>query len=415
MTCLSGTPAVPASRRVWIVRYQRVTRGITPILAPLLIALVGCRDDAESPTAPDAQAALATGSAPARSYYQVSGGYDHSCGVTTDEVTFCWGSGFLGDGQEYLRVPPQLVAGGHQFRQVSSGGDQNCAVTTDNRAYCWGRNGYGQLGDGTTTDRSTPVLVGSGREFRQLDMSTFHACGIGYADGRVYCWGRNSEGQLGDGSTTQRFTPVPVAGARKFRQVRVGWTHTCGLTTSGEAFCWGSNIDGQIGDGSTAKRRLRPARVAGGLIFRQLDVGFSHVCGVTTNNRAFCWGNGGAGQIGDGKTNLRFTPRAVTGGLSFDRVSTGYNHTCGETTDNRAYCWGENENGQLGDGTTTPRSRPVAVGGGLTFTQVSAGDFHTCGIASGSATYCWGWNWGGQLGDLTITDRSTPVPVTGES
>jgi alpha-tubulin suppressor-like RCC1 family protein len=178
---------------------------------------------------------------------------------------------------------------------------------------------------------------------------------------------------------------------------------------------------GQLGDSSTASQRLTPSRVAGTRRFRQVDAGELHTCGETTNDRAFCWGYGRNGQIGDGKTYLRFWPRAVAGGLSFERVSAGVLHTCGETTLNQAYCWGDNALGQLGNGTNTGpetchyrpcSTRPVAVAGGRFFKQVSAGVWHACGTTA-AAAYCWGYNSFGQVGDGTTTDRLTPVPVAG--
>jgi alpha-tubulin suppressor-like RCC1 family protein len=138
--------------------------------------------------------------------------------------------------------------------------------------------------------------------------------------------------------------------------------------------------------------------VAGGRSFRQADAGAFHTCAVTTNDRAFCWGNGRLGQLGNGKTYLSFWPRRVAGGLDFARVTSGGAHACGETTSNRVYCWGSNGSGNLGEGTTTTRLTPVAVTGGLFFRQVSAGDSHTCGKTTADVAYCWGNNEWGQLG-----------------
>jgi alpha-tubulin suppressor-like RCC1 family protein len=263
--------------------------------------------------------------------------------------------------------------------------------------------------------------VAGTRRFRQVDAGELHACGV-TTDDRAYCWGDNSFGQVGDGTMiNNRSTPVAVSGGRQFRQVSAGGAHTCGVTTSDEAFCWGVNGYGQLGDSSTASQRLTPSRVAGTRRFRQVDAGELHTCGVTTNDRAFCWGYGRNGQIGDGKTYLRFWPRAVAGGLSFERVSAGVLHTCGETTLNQAYCWGDNALGQLGNGTNTGpetchyrpcSTRPVAVAGGRFFKQVSAGVWHACGTTA-AAAYCWGYNSFGQVGDGTTTDRLTPVPVAG--
>jgi alpha-tubulin suppressor-like RCC1 family protein len=386
-------------------------KNISWILAPtlaggLLVIALGCREDAESPTAPESAPALATTATTALAFYQVSAGVSQTCGVTTDSQLYCWG----GSGS----LTPVAVAGGLSFRQVSAGYGHTCGVTTGYRAYCWGNNGFGQLGDGTTTNRLTPVPVAGGHQFRRVEMNFgFHTCGVSYPDNRAYCWGSNAEGQLGDGTTTQRLTPVPVAGTLRFRQVGAGGFHTCGVTTDDRAFCWGFNHYGQLGDSTTMARRLRPVLVVGGHHFRQVGAGRYHTCAVTTTDRAFCWGNGRQGQMGNGKASTSFWPRAVAGGLYFDRVSPGGLHTCGETTSNRVYCWGSNTEGQLGDGTFTQRLKPVPVAGGLTFGQVSAGFYHTCGKTPAAVAYCWGSNWAGQLGDGTTTHRLTPVAVLG--
>jgi alpha-tubulin suppressor-like RCC1 family protein len=171
-----------------------------------------------------------------------------------------------------------------------------------------------------------------------------------------------------------------------------------------------------LGDGSTVKQRLAPVAVAGSHSFLQITAGWDHTCGVTSTHRAFCWGNGQDGQIGDGKTNQRWTPRAVVGGLSFDRLSAGVFHTCGETTTNRAYCWGSNTYGGLGIGEASdPRLVPLAVAGGHFFSQVSAGAFHTCGVTPENQGYCWGYNFGAALGDGTREDRWEPTPIAGGS
>jgi alpha-tubulin suppressor-like RCC1 family protein len=229
---------------------------------------------------------------------------------------------------------------------------------------------------------------------------------------RIYCWGWNLGGEVGDGTTTTRLKPVPILSERSFRQVSVGGLHSCAVTRAYKALCWGFNEKGQLGNGSTAELRLKPVPVAGELLFIQISAGHSSTCAVTSDHRAYCWGSGRNGEIGDGKLLNRWTPRAVSGGLSFDRVSSIY-HSCGETTDNLAYCWGPNFVGQLGDGTGTTRLTPTAVAGGLRFKQVSAGGQHTCGVSSGSVAYCWGDNPGGELGDGTTETRRTPVAVAG--
>jgi alpha-tubulin suppressor-like RCC1 family protein len=409
----------------YIDRCTRFTRGLIAVLAPaLVVAALGCREDAASPTAPETRPALDIIVAHALSFRQVSVGGGHTCGVTTDSLAYCWGRsdrGQIGDGKVDLlgRLTPVAVVGGLRFLQVSAGLSHTCGVTTDNRAYCWGTNGSGRLGDGTAgTVRPRPVAVAGGLRFRGVTAGHVHTCGVTTGD-RAYCWGFNRDGRLGDGTTVRRLTPVPVAGGLRFRQVNtttisvgVGVPHTCGTTTRNVAYCWGLNGFGQIGDGTTIDR-LRPVPVAGGLRFRHVRAGDAHTCGVTTDDRAYCWGNNIIGQLGDGTTTSSPTPVAVAGGLQFGLVRAGWRYTCTVTRGNLAYCWGLNASGLLGDGTTTDRSTPVAVAGGLKFRSVSAGSSHTCGVTTGSVAYCWGTNNFGQLGDGTRETSLTPTPVSG--
>jgi alpha-tubulin suppressor-like RCC1 family protein len=170
-------------------------------------------------------------------------------------------------------TPVRVHAGGLRFGLVSAGDFHTCGVTTDNLAYCWGRNNVGGLGDGTTTDRLTPVPVAGGRRFLRVSAGGFqHTCAVNLFD-VAFCWGLNSRSQLGDNTTTQRLTPVRVVGGLRFRQVSTGEDghfggftgvadHTCGVTTGNLAYCWGDNRFGQLGDG-TQRTRRRPTAVAG--------------------------------------------------------------------------------------------------------------------------------------------------------
>lgn len=388
-------------------------------LAFLLVAL-GCREDASSPTAPEPPAALATAATTVLAIYQLSTGDAHTCGVTTDNRAYCWGVndyGSLGDGTTSERHTPVAVVGGLPFRQISAGANHTCGVTTDFRAFCWGSNVAGQLGDGTTSDRLKPVRVAGGKLFRTVAAGFLHSCGVSYPDNRAFCWGRNGSGQLGDGTMASHLTPVAVVGARQFRQVTVGYFHSCGVTTANWAYCWGGSQFGQVGDSTGGWIRVKPVKVAGTRQYRQIDGGGYSTCAVTaTDNRAYCWGRNDAGQVGDGTlSSQRRWPKAVAGGLSIRRVTAGsspsWGNTCGETTGSRAYCWGLNSTGAVGDGTTTQRLTPVPVAGGLYFSQVSAGGLYACGKTSAGVAYCWGSNGHGQLGDGTTLNRSTPVAV----
>lgn len=388
--------------------------GLTRVLSlGLLLVAVAC-DQAESPTAPESAGPVAVTTSQSLVFNQVSSGDAHTCGITSDNRAYCWGFGDygqLGDGASTSRSAPVPVAGGLRFRQVSAGGLHTCGVTTDDKPYCWGFGAGGALGTGTAINSAIPVAVTGGHRFRQVSTGEGHTCGVSYPDNSAYCWGESNAGQIGDGSQVTRLAPVAVAGGRQWHQVSAGQLHTCGVTTSDVAFCWGSDEFGKLGDGFEEIPRLTPSRVEGTRRFRQIAAGGSHTCAVTRGGRAFCWGNGLSGAVGDGKSLLRYSPRAVAGGLTFGRVTAGQLHSCGETTNNRLYCWGYNIDGQLGDGTTRPRFTPVAVAGNRFFGQASAGGAHTCGRTPEGVAYCWGSYDDGRLGTADITRHLRPARV----
>jgi alpha-tubulin suppressor-like RCC1 family protein len=199
--------------------------------------------------------------------------------------------------------------------------------------------------------------------------------------------------------------------ALAFSQVDAGTLHTCAITAAGKAWCWGSGGFGELGDGKSPSS-LRPVAVAGGLTFLEIRAGTSFSCGRASDNRAWCWGANQFGQLGDGSGAGHNTPTPVAGGRRFRQIHPGLNHTCALTFDDVAFCWGQNDVGQLGDGTTTSRNEPVRVHGGLRFKQVRAGG-ESCGLTAEGRAYCWGLNNAGQLGDGTTTQRFTPVAVAG--
>jgi alpha-tubulin suppressor-like RCC1 family protein len=267
---------------------------------------------------------------------------------------------------------------------ISSGGNHTCLLDLWNFGfdYCWGANESGQLGDGTTIGRTSPVDVQrvGYTPFGNVTAGGSHTCaeagGFNYPSHSWYCWGANSNGQLGDGTTTDRTSWVLVGEGMSFGYgaaqsgVSAGARHTCGVTYVGAAYCWGLNSSGELGDGTTSQR-TSPTLVAGGLSFVDVRAGGSHTCGITVAGVAYCWGANDHGQLGDGTTTQRMSPVAVAGGLTFalpgfpynGTLSAGSGHTCGITTAGVMYCWGSNSSGQLGNGATTDSSVPVRVTG----------------------------------------------------
>jgi alpha-tubulin suppressor-like RCC1 family protein len=381
------------------------------------------------------------------SFVTANAGNGFVCAVTPLRSVYCWGvngSGELGvsttetcglGGGTPCSTKPIAGAGGLTLAIVSAAAGFACGLTPDGAAYCWGDNTYGQLGNGTTTPSTTPVLVGGGGlRFATISAGAdLSACGV-TTTGAGYCWGANDAGQLGAPSTqtTQicssgaaakpcSTTPIAVSGGLNFATVSAGGEFSCGIAGSGGAYCWGDNTFGQLGNGTTTPSAA-PLPVTGGLSFAQLSTGQDNVCGVNTSGAAYCWGNnnsdGGGGQLGNGTTTNSATPVAVVGGLSFRQVSLGLgDHTCGVTTSGAAYCWGNNYLGGLGDGTQTSSLSPVAVLGGLTFSVVTPGGLHTAGVTTDHVAYTWGSNGGGQAGIGTSGNthaNTVPVKVAGQ-
>jgi alpha-tubulin suppressor-like RCC1 family protein len=376
--------------------------------------------------------------------YIDAGGY-HACGITTTEQLLCWGynaDGQLGLGSTSLVTSPTLIPGDLRYRRIAGGFYHTCAYTLAANVLCWGNNSDGRLGGGTGSSTS-PVQVMTAASIDTLQGDTVvvgsvallvqglaageaHTCAIDLVQ-KAWCWGRNSEGQLGRGDFTSSFAPTPI-NTDLFKEVSVGGLHTCGITVAGAGRCWGYNVAGQLGDGSISASGL-PVAVPGTfrtdplVIFHSPDpdfplppgpfvaAGYDHSCAITVAGPTLCWGLNEYGQVGDGTTANRTSPVTVAGGHAFAAITAGLRHTCALDTSGVAWCWGDNTYGELGDGTHTRSETPVAVAGGLQFAYLKAGELSACGVTPTGVAYCWGDNEYGQLGDGTATSSATPVKV----
>jgi alpha-tubulin suppressor-like RCC1 family protein len=341
----------------------------------------------------------------------IAAGLAQSCVVTSSGGVKCWGSNGhdeLGDGTTRDSLTPVDASGlSSGVKAVAAGVRHTCALTSAGGVKCWGNSSFGSLGDGTNVRRFTPVDVsGLSSGVEAIAAGLDHTCALTNAGG-VKCWGYNRFGSLGDGTTTDRWTPVDVSGLGSgVTAISAGFGHSCALTSAGGVKCWGS----------VAGDRLTPVDVpglSGGV--RAIATSGSHSCALTTAGGIKCWGSNANGQLGDGTLNSSSTPVNVVGLSGGVRaIATGTGGSCALSATGGVKCWGLNDHGQLGDGTTVNRSTPVGVSGlSRGVTAIAAGSFHRCALTTSRRVKCWGLNGSGQLGDRTIVDRRTPVSVRG--
>lgn len=363
--------------------------------------------------------------APSDGFVAVSAGLDHSCALRSSGAAYCWGSnqyGQLGAPADTTCVRddrfipctllPVAVTGGLQFQKVSAGGRITCALALTSRIYCWGDNLRGGLGDPGVAASASPIQIVSTATFTDVAAGAEHACGL-RTDGVLFCWGWNEMGQLGNNTAgSGSATPVAVGGNLRFVSVSAGERRTCARQSDGATFCWGSTWVTNIGPTEVVRAQSIPERVQtpAAPLFTSVSVGSATTCGITLDLRAFCWERNPAGGIGDGTAAASTTPRPVSGTARFVAISSGGMHTCAVDDSGMAYCWGAGSFGQLGLSSVLLAARcesgvacnttPLRVSGWRQFTSISAGQGnHTCGLTIGGNVYCWGAGAVGQLGN----------------
>ena len=369
----------------------------------------------------------------------------NTCGISSENKVYCWGNGMYGklgnNGTTNSSVPVAVSTSGllqnKIIKSISVTNDHSCVLASDDSGYCWGNDLSGYLGTGSSSTHrsSVPVAISmtgllAGKSLKSISVGTSHTCVIA-SDSRVYCWGYNPDGRLGDGTTTNSpSTAVAVStsgvlAGKTINAVSVQYDHSCVIASDGNAYCWGYGSTGSLGYGSSTSSSVpvavSTAGVLAGKSIKSVSTSFSNSCAIASDDNVYCWGAGTYGALGNSSTARSLIPVAVTtsGALSGKTVKSmvqGQSHTCVIASDNNAYCWGRNNQGQLGNGTTSDSSVPVAVSmsgllSGKTIKSISAGHAYTCVIASDNNAYCWGYNGDGQLGNNSTVNSTQPVLV----
>ena len=345
-------------------------------------------------------------------------GHRHSCAVVSDGSVKCWGlneTGQLGDGTwDHKNVPTPVTGLSNDVVAIAAAELNTCAVLSGGGVKCWGDNRFGQLADETTTTRNTPVQV-FGLEYDSVSITVglSHSCAI-LSDSVVRCWGDNSVGQLGSGSTDCQIVPARIPDLTGSAiAIEAGWRHTCALFEGGSLRCWGFNMNGQIGDGTTTDRASPTpvSELSSGVV--AVESGGSHSCALLEGGGVKCWGRNEFGQVGDWTTTDKIAPAQVNGlGSGVDSIAVGGAHTCALIDTGDVRCWGYNNSGQLGDGTSTPSSKPVNTSGLAGVVGIAAGQEHSCAIVgAGGGIKCWGRNSVGALGIGTGDQDVHAIPA----
>ena len=353
----------------------------------------------------------------------ISGGLSsHMCAIGSDANLRCWGLnnyGQLGYGDTTIRYSPGPVVNvgtGVVPLQVVTGADFTCLLSTAGQVKCWGRNDYGQLGYGDNLDKTSPpstfLNFGTGAVVQQISSGSQHSCAV-LTTGIVQCWGFGGYGEIGVNSLSNWNSPVSTSSLGSgvlAKQVACGQYFTCIISTTNDVKCWGSNGNGQLGYGDIAQRMTPPATFVSlgtGITAKKISCGSFHVCVVTSNDKAKCWGGNSNGQVGDGGTTDVKSPQAsFISGTPYAspvvvNIVAGGAHTCWHLNTSEVQCWGSGANGRLGYGNTTsyyPPTGIISLATGKIIRTLQVFGLYQCVIYTDETLQCWGYNSGGGLG-----------------
>jgi len=374
-----------------------------------------------------------------------------TCAISRTGKVYCWGSdqfGQSGNGTAPSQLLPMeidvsLLGITNSFKEIGSGLNYYCGIHESGKIYCWGNNQEGVMGNGTINNEyATPVEIdmsstGLPNDFKSLAVGlgiawngTEHVCAV-HSTGQLFCWGDNEGGKLGTGNEVDSLTPIGVNSAQfsssEIIAASAGHMHTCAIDSNHKLYCWGSNYWGTLGNGNTVDQFL-PVEVdvsSLGLTnnFKKVSAGAAHTCAIHDNDKAYCWGVGSLGMLGNGSNTNQSLPNEVgfvQSGYAnaIKDISAGIDGTCAIDMNNKGFCWGTNEWGALGIGImgniyNLPQPIEDQPPEYATFKQLStAHGRHTCGIGTNGKAYCWVYATAGQLGNgTTILLSSHPMDL----
>ena len=346
-------------------------------------------------------------------WVSISAGNIHNLAIRADGTLWAWGYNFngqVGDGTTVQRNSPVQIGTDDNWVSVSCGINNSFAIKSNGTLWSWGTNTFGELGDGTTNgSHLSPAQIGSDNNWVSIVAGLEFTIAL-KADGSIWAWGNNSNGQLGDGTIIQRNSPVQIGSEKKWKKIACGNSHSLALKSDGTLWAWGINLFGQLGDGTTTEAHS-PLQIGTDNNWLNITGGSYHTIAIKSDGTLWAWGRNSDGQLGDNSTTQHNSPVQIGSDNKWLIITSAYN-TLGLKADGTLWSWGSNSNGQIGDGTTTQRNSPVQLNVDLTgWMMLSLGLYHSVGIKIDGTLWSWGQNSSGQLGDGTIINRAAPFKI----
>ncbi|MEW6378500.1 MAG: Ig-like domain-containing protein [bacterium] len=334
--------------------------------------------------------------------------------LQSGRTLWAWGwneEGQLGDGANTDKNTPVQIGTDNQWVSIAAGWAHTVALKSDGTLWAWGRNDVGQLGDGTNSDKNIPVQIGTDNQWVSISANSesHHTLAL-KSDGTLWAWGRNDAGQLGDGTNSDKNTPVQIGTDNQWAAIAAGWGNSLALKSDGTLWAWGRNDVGQLGDGTNIDKNT-PVRIGTDNEWIAIAAGGKHTVALKSDGTLWAWGRNEEGQLGDGTNIDKNTPVRIGTDNKWVSIAEGGFHTIALKSDGTLWAWGSNGSGELGDGTNIGKNIPVRIGTDNNWVSIAAGWFYTTALKSNGTLWAWGSNGNGKLGNGTYIDKNTPVQI----
>ena len=354
----------------------------------------------------------------ATNWSAISAGFFHTVARKSDGTLWSWGDnrdGQLGNETRIDRnTPTQEITGATNWSVLAAGEYHTVACKSDGTLWSWGRNTYGQLGNGTKTDSNIPIQEITGATNWSAISAGHYYTIARKSDGTLWSWGDNRDGQLGNGTRIDRNTPTQeITGATNWSAITAGHGHTAAIKSDGTLWSWGWNGHAALGDGTRIDRSIPTQEVTSATNWSAISAGFFHTVARKSDGTLWSWGDNRDGQLGNETRIDRNTPtQEITGATNWSVLAAGEYHTVACKSDGTLWSWGRNTYGQIGDGTIINRNIPIQeVTGATNWNVLAAGEYHTIARKSDGTLWGWGGNAYGQIGDGTTTNRNIPKKI----